>query len=135
MARQARSAKYCFNWTYLKNLINNSHILNKLLKNSLPLSDVTERGVPKRHIHRSKKTRATLHAVLSSMAAISAYFENASVATRIYFLPVLVVFSGPINLCIGTATTLVNGHEPVSYETLKFCGSFLQIYIVKVKGP
>ena len=39
------------------------------------------------------------------------------------------------NLCIGTATTLVNGHEPVSYETLKFCGSFLQIHIVKMKGP
>ena len=38
-------------------------------------------------------------------------------------------------LFTGTATTLVMGHEPVLYETLKFCGSFLQIYYVKVRGP
>ena len=35
----------------------------------------------------------------------------------------------------GTATTLVMGHEPMSYEALKFCGSFLQFYYVNMKEP
>ena len=65
------------------------------MQNSSPLSLVTSNGVPNRHIHLSKKTLATLIAVLSSTAAISAYLENASVATKMYFFPVLVVLRGP----------------------------------------
>ena len=64
---------------------------------------------------------------------VSRFFYLRALKIILIILPFSFVYSH--NLCIGTATTLVNGHEPVSYETLKFCGSFLQIYIVKVKGP
>ena len=69
--------------------------VDKLLQNSRPVSDVISRGRPNLHIHLSKSTLVTFRAVLSSTAASSAYFENASVMTIMYFLPVLVVLRGP----------------------------------------
>ena len=64
----------------------------------------------------------------------SGYSELASVlrASRVKYYCILKSF---YRIITGTATTLVMGHEPMSYEALKFCGSFLQFYYVNMKGP
>jgi hypothetical protein len=49
------------------------------------LSIIISKGVPKRHNYLSKKTLVTFGAVLLSITTSSAYLENASVATNMYF--------------------------------------------------
>ena len=65
-----------------------------LAVNSLPWSVTNSAGIPKRQIQLLNSASVTVVASLFGIATNSTYFVNASVITKINFLPFSEVFSG-----------------------------------------